>query len=180
MIDDHPQPAENALAHFFDHSSFFMLLLLLLVLSAALYVIVAPRSMDSLELQEGQISPYTLYADFNFQTVDEGKTSELAEKIAAEEPDFYKIDDARRFGRKIQFFAGRTDLERGVPVFVKPGTVDHAVFTGLQFKFGQIVFFGFALFIGKIIAMKLYRLGTAVIKLDKIVIIAVDGGVLFI
>ena len=92
---DRPQSEGRSLISFFDHSSFFMLLLLLLVLAAALYVIVAPRPMDSMELQEGQVSPYTLYADFDFETENVAKTKELAEKKAAEEPDFYKIDDSR-------------------------------------------------------------------------------------
>ena len=67
MIDQ-SEPGQNTLVNFFEHSSFFMMLLLLLILSGAIYVVVAPHPAGTMELQEGQISPYTLYADFDFQT----------------------------------------------------------------------------------------------------------------
>ena len=75
MIDQ-SEPGQNTLVNFFERSSFFMILLLLLILSGAIYVVVAPHPAGTMELQEGQISPYTLYADFDFQTEDQKKSEE--------------------------------------------------------------------------------------------------------
>ena len=92
MIDPQNSRTENAVASFFDRSSFFVFLLLIFTLAAGLYVIAAPRPVDSMELQEGQLSPYTLYADFEFQVEDRKQSDELARKRADSEPDYYKIN----------------------------------------------------------------------------------------
>ena len=94
MTDPQNLPEENGLVSFFDRSSFFILLLLLLTLGTGLFVIVAPRPVNELELKEGQIAPVSQFADVKFQMEDLKQTRELAEKLAAGEPDYYKIDNA--------------------------------------------------------------------------------------
>ena len=86
-------PEENSIVGFFDRSSFFMILLLLITLVTGLFVIVAPRPVNELELKEGQIAPVSKFADIKFQEEDLKQTHELAERLAAGEPDYYKIDD---------------------------------------------------------------------------------------
>ena len=118
MIEPQPPQEENGVANFFDHSSFFSFLLLIFTLAAGLYVIAAPHPVDSEELKEGQLAPYTIYADFEFQTTDKQKSEELAEKQAASEPDYYKIDrdgTEQAQSRYQEFFAGlkkRESLEK--------------------------------------------------------------------
>ena len=92
MIEPQSRSEGNEGASFFDRSSFFTFLLLIFILAVGLYVIVAPHPVDSEELKVGQFAPYNVYADFEFQTTDRKKTRELAEKQAANEPDYYKID----------------------------------------------------------------------------------------
>ena len=92
MTEEQKERTENGVAGFFDHSSFFVILLLLLILATGLYVLAAPHPVDIMELQEGQLAPANIYADFDFQVEDRRKSRELADKQVAEEPDYYKID----------------------------------------------------------------------------------------
>lgn len=91
MVEMHNSSDGNSLSDFFDRSSFFMILLLLLILATGLYVIAAPRPVDMMELQEGQLAPAYIYADFEFQVEDRRKSEALAVRQAANEPDYYKI-----------------------------------------------------------------------------------------
>ena len=93
MTDQQNLPEENGIVSFFDRSSFFMILLLLLTLGTGLFVIVAPRPVNELELNEGQIAPVSRFSDIKFQMEDHKQTRDLAEKLAAGEPDYYKIDN---------------------------------------------------------------------------------------
>ena len=83
--------SEHKIVAFFDHSSFFTILLVAALVATSMFVIVAPNPIDSLELQPGQVAPYTLYAGFEFTTQDWKQNSEIADKLAGEEPDYYKI-----------------------------------------------------------------------------------------
>lgn len=91
MAEEQGLRQENGLAAFFDRSSFFVILLVLLILGVCLFVLAAPHPVDIMELQEGQLAPAYIYADFDFQVEDRRKTRELADKQVAEEPDYYKI-----------------------------------------------------------------------------------------
>ena len=92
MTDGKDSKPDDSISGFFERSSFFVILLLLLILAAGLYVLVAPHPVDIVELQEGQLAPAYIYADFDFQVEDRRKSNELADKQFAEEPDYYKID----------------------------------------------------------------------------------------
>ena len=94
MTDPQDLPEENGIVSFFDRSSFFTVLLLLLTLGTGIFVIVAPRPVNELELKEGQIAPVSQFADIRFQIEDYKQTKDLAEKLAAGEPDYYKIDNS--------------------------------------------------------------------------------------
>jgi len=127
-MDDPLLQEENTLKKFFERSSFFMFLLLILILAGAVYTIVAPHPEGTMELQDGQVAPYTVYADFDFQIEDQKKSDELAQKKASSKPDYYKIDykgTEQIHARYQEFFAAlkkREALEKsGVQFKPVPG-----------------------------------------------------------
>ena len=139
MAEERDPKTENAIAGFFDRSSFFAIVLLLLILAISLYVVAAPHPVDILDLQKNQKSLANIYADFDFEVEDLRKSNELADKQVAEEPDYYRIDqfETNRMRQRYQDLIAaahkREDLEKRSEAFrPEPGNQIQSVIEKLD------------------------------------------------